>query len=115
MPYSAVDPVIKVWVAAHQFGLLTEFGGEAARFFYVTGGPQECFQISIAPPSGEQVLVYAGSVETIDDAELRETWVVPVEELASALDRALDRIGAWRDRPKGPATWQPPASWGSSA
>src|SRR4051812_22475759 len=107
--YAAVDPAIRSWADQHELRLSMEFGGQERRFCYVTGGPQECFQISIEPPEGSKVLVNAWSIETIDDEELHESWLVPVAEVSSALKLALDKIGAWNARPKGPATWRLPA------
>jgi hypothetical protein len=111
MVYAVLDPVIKGWVNKNELKLATEFAGEERRFCYVTGGPQECFQVSIEPPQGSEVVVNAWSIETIDDAELHESWLVHLDELGTALDLAFDKIKAWNARLKGPATWQPPASW----
>ncbi len=47
MVYAVLDPVIKAWVKKNELKLATEFGGEERRFCDVTGGPQECFQVSI--------------------------------------------------------------------
>ena len=111
MAYAAVDPVITAWVKTHGLRLFTQFGGKAARFAYVTGRAQECFQLSIKAPLDERVRVHAGSVETVDDRDLCAFWIVPVGDLGATLDLALKTIETWSDRPKGPATWQPPASW----
>ena len=46
-------------VDKHELKLVTEFGGEERRFCYVTGGPQECFQVSIEPPHESETLVNA--------------------------------------------------------
>ena len=105
MVYEALDPVINAWVQKHELKLATEFVGEERRYCYVTGGPQECFQVSIEPPQGSEVLVNAWSIETIDDVELHDSWLVHPDGLAGALDLALDKIGAWKARSNGPATW----------
>jgi hypothetical protein len=112
--YAAVDPVIRSWADQHEFRLSKAFGGQERRFCYVTGGPQECFQISIEPPEGSKVLVNAWSIETIDDEELHESWLVPVAEVRYALNLALDKIRAWTVRPKRPATWRQRAASGES-
>lgn len=111
MAYTLIDPVITAWADRHALKLFSEFGGEQRRFSYVSGGPQECFQISIEPPEEGEVSVSAWSMETIDDAELQESWRVTVDELATTLDLALAKIGAWTTRPKAPATWRPPSDW----
>lgn len=107
MVYAELDPVIRAWVDRHGLKLFTALGGEEARFCYVTGGPQECFQVWIEPPQAGSVVVRAASIETIDDAELAASWVVPLDELDAALDLALEKIGGWKNRPKGPPTWRP--------
>jgi hypothetical protein len=61
----------------------------------------------------EKTVVHALSIETIDDAEFHESWVVEVEELADALAAGWTQIEAWKKRTKDPATWVPPASWES--
>jgi len=105
MNYAAVDQAISAWADEHGLKLLAEFGGQERRFCYVTGGPQECFQVSIEPPEGAKVIVNASSIETIDDEELKASWSVSQEEVGSALNRALETIATWSARPKGPASW----------
>lgn len=105
MVYSAVDPTIKAWAELHGLTICTKFAGQDRRFCYLTGGAQECFQVSIEPPDEGEILVNAWSIETIDDEELHESWRVRVEELDSALNLAFEEVMAWRDRPKGPRTW----------
>jgi len=91
MVYAVLHPVIKAWVDKHELKLVTEFGGEERRFCYVTGVPQECFQVSIEPPHESETLVNAWSIETINDAELHDSWLVHLDELGTALD-LVDRI-----------------------
>ena len=110
MAYSTIDAVIRQWAARHSLVLNTEFGGRERRFCYVSGGQQECFQVSIEPPEAGSVLVNAWSIETIDDAELQESWTVDAHELPQALDAALKQVRAWDTRPKSAATWRPPAN-----
>lgn len=100
MIYASVDPVIDRWVRQHGLVLLTEFAGEACRFWYTSRGT-ECFQISVEPPQAAAVTVNAWSVETDDDAEFEATWPVPVAELEAALVAATEQIEAWnrRNRP----------------
>jgi hypothetical protein len=103
--YSEIDAVIREWSERHRLALNTEFGGQERRFCYVSGGPKECFQVSIEPPESGRVLVNAWSVETIDDAELHESWTVEILDLPQSLEVALRQVSAWNARPKGPATW----------
>lgn len=114
MAYATIDAMIREWAERHSLVLNTEFGGRERRFCYVSGGPQECFQVSIEPPEAARVLVNAWSIETIDDAELHKSWTVDAPDLVQALDAALKQVRAWDARPKGAATWQPPANWGKS-
>jgi hypothetical protein len=109
--YATIDAVIQEWSERHSLVLSTEFGGRERRFCYVSGGPQECFQVSIEPPEAAKVLVNAWSIETIDDAELHASWTVDAHDLPQALDAALRQVRTWDARPKGAATWHPPASW----
>ena len=105
MGYTTIDAVIREWAERHSLVLNTEFGDQERRFCYVTGGPQECFQVSIEPPEAASVLVNARSIETIDDIELHKSWTVDAHDLPKALDAALNQVRAWDARPKGPATW----------
>ena len=105
MAYSEIDVVIREWSERHSLALNTEFGGQERRFCYVSGGPEECFQVSIEPPESGRVLVNAWSVETIDDVELHECWTVEIRDLPQSLEVALRQVSAWNARPKGRATW----------
>jgi len=64
----------------------------------------ECFQVSIERPEGTEVLVNAWSIETADDSELHHEWTVPIGDLKSTLEAALNKIGEWKVRPRLP-TW----------
>ncbi len=96
--YSDIDPAIDAWAARHGLVINPEFGGEARRFTYVTGGPRECFQISVEPPDQGMVTVNAWDVETLDEAQLHESWTVPAGDVDSALESAARRVAAWRTR-----------------
>jgi hypothetical protein len=115
MVYAEVDPVITAWVRQHDLKLQTEWANAEARFCYVSGGQQECFQVSVEHPHARKIVVHARSIETIDDAELHEFWLVEIEAFAEALAAAWGQIEAWKKRIKGPATWTPPASWNRPA
>ena len=113
--YAEVDPIITAWICQHGLKLWTEWADAEARFCYASGGQQECFQVSVEHPHAGKIVVHARSIETIDDAELKESWLVEIEALADTLAAAWDQIEAWKKRIKGPATWTPPASWDRSA
>ena len=114
MACTKIDAVIREWAEQHSLVLNTECVGQERCFGYVSGGPQECFQVSIEPSEAERVLVNAWSIETIDDAELHASWTVDARDLLQALDAAWKQIRAWDARPKGAATWRPPVNWGKS-
>lgn len=100
MNYDAVDAAIAAWADSHSLILRTEFGGVPRRFCYVSSGAQECFQVSIEPPDDGAITVNVGDVETEDDAELQQQWLVPVGHLVPTLQAALDQIAIWRVRPR---------------
>ena len=50
MIYAEVDPAITAWVRQHGLKLWTEWADAEARFCYVSGGQQECFQVSVKHP-----------------------------------------------------------------
>ncbi len=115
MRYAPVDPVIATWCNEHGLTLFTEFDGEERRFCYITGGAQECFQISVECPLDGKVMVNAHSIETIDDAELHRVWVAEVADLQHALLSAWRQVEVWKKRATGAATWTPPRNWNPSA
>ncbi|RYY33077.1 MAG: hypothetical protein EOP59_18165, partial [Sphingomonadales bacterium] len=70
MDYTDLDAVIAKWVAHFGSTLFTQWGGEAARFFYIPGDPPfECFQISVERANPGQVAVHARAVDTNDGTE----------------------------------------------
>lgn len=71
MSYAAFDEIINSWANENKLVVSVESSGDERRFCYVTGGIQECFQISIGPCSGEYVAVTAWDIETVDDAEIQ--------------------------------------------
>ena len=91
-PYAAVDRVIRTWSNAHSLKVFDSFGGRETRFCYVSSSRGECFQISIQPPGDATVKVDVWSVETRDDRELHEDWVVPISRLQDGLEAALSRV-----------------------
>lgn len=98
MIYLEVDVQLVPWAEAKGFFISKEFGGAERRFFYVSGGVHECYQISVEPPVGRQVTVNAWSVETSDDKDFHESWVVPLAALRTTLDAALTKINEWAGR-----------------
>jgi hypothetical protein len=100
MGYEAVDDGISAWAARHSLTLSTEFGGQPRRFCYVSGGKAESFQVSIEPPEDGIITVNAWDVETSDDAQFHRKWQVPISDLSSTLDKAVEQIARWarRDR-----------------
>ena len=106
--YAPADAIIQAWADKLGLRVCKEFGGREIRFAYVSGGEQECFQVSIALRQGGMVVVHATSIETIDDVELEATWTVPENLLAETLVLVSHTIEAWKNRQKGPATWSAP-------
>lgn len=98
MSYEEVDDVIVAWAKQHGLTLSTEFGDRPCRFCYVSGGRDECFQISIEPPDDRTITVNAWDIETRDDAEFHRAWHVPVAELHSSLEKAIEQVGRWARR-----------------
>ncbi len=100
MTYSEIDPILIEWTNNHDFNLSKSFGGLPRRFFYVSSGENESFQVSIEPPDGAEILVNLWSVETEDDTELHHAWTVPIGQLTSALEQSLTKIEEWKSRPR---------------
>jgi hypothetical protein len=98
MGSDAIDAAIGAWAGRHSLRLCTGLGG--TRFCYVSGDEHECFQVSIELPDAGTVTIHAWDVETEDDAELHQSWQVPVGDLISTLEAALNQIGVWRARPR---------------
>lgn len=98
MAYASVDPVIDAWSEAHALNLNTNFGGHERRFVYTWNSPVECFQISIEPPEGAQITINAWSIETWDDVELHQKWLVPIARLEFALQAAWREVETWKLR-----------------
>lgn len=101
MAYYSIDEVLERWCASNRLKLFRSFAGREARFCYTSSGAGECFQISLDPPSVEGVTINAWSVDTTDDEELRETWLVARSDLRAVLDNALDQVERWKARTRG--------------
>ncbi len=94
-PYSSIDSVIQTWSNANSLTMFNSFAGREARFCYKSSPRGECFQISIQAPQDGTVTVDAWTIETLDDRELHESWVVPVFELPETLEAALNKLRDW--------------------
>jgi hypothetical protein len=101
MSYTSVDAGIRDWCETRRLKLFTRFAGEEHRFCYTSSDAGECFQISIEPPIGSEIIVNAWSVETNNDDELHESWQVATPDLRRGLDLALARVEEWKARPAG--------------
>jgi hypothetical protein len=93
--YASIDPVIAQWAAEHRCSLFTEWAGCEARFVYLSSRSGECFQISIEPPSNEQVQVHAYYIEGPRDIEPEQRWCVGTSDLNPALEAAFDTVIEW--------------------
>ena len=99
--YSSIDPIVDSWAGRHGLKLPThdKRGAELTfRNVYTSSNEAECCQIWIDPPIDGMVGVHAASVESRDDEEMRQDWVVPVGELESALEIALAFARTWMAR-----------------
>jgi hypothetical protein len=65
---------------------------------YVSSEQGECFQLWIDEPEAGHVSIHAAGVETRSDADLRQDWRVPLDELAQALEDALGHVERWIKR-----------------
>ena len=101
MSYTSVDAAIRDWCKARRLKLFTRFAGEERRFCYASSDDGECFQISVEPPTGSEIVVNAWSIEKNDDEELHDVWQVATSDLKGGLDLALARIEEWKARPAG--------------
>ena len=100
--YAEVDSVIEAWVKATGSTLFTEWADKPARFFHNPGAPpHECFQISIKPPSGDKIVLFARAIDTNDDTEMEmeQTWEGPISGLDAMLASAVATIERWKARP----------------
>ena len=93
--YAPIDPIVEKWVEENSLKLFRAFAERAARFVYITSSRGECFQISIQPPQDGEAKVDAWTIETLDDREMHEEWVMPVTALYEALQNALITVRRW--------------------
>jgi hypothetical protein len=106
--YADLDRVIAAWVKRTDSTLFTEWAGNPARFFHLPGPPPfECFQVSIEPPSTDEVTVRARSIDTNDDTVWEQVWAGGADELDAMLAAAVDQIDRWKRRDDVHATTRP--------
>ena len=101
MSFALIDSEIIDWVNRHNYTLVTRAKGSPENEFravYLSSKRGECCQIWIEPPQNGQVAVNVADVESIQDAELKEKWVVSVSELGKALEDAVTYVQAWFKR-----------------
>jgi len=101
MGYSEVDPIIKAWTERHGFALHDRYEGfpdVPLRLVYLWSPKGECFRIWIDEPKSGQVSVGAAEVETRNDEEFRQDWLIPVESLSAALEGAIAHVQKWMNR-----------------
>lgn len=63
MALSRMDEEILAWGNERGLGFLSRYEGGAARFTYVTNKNDDCYQISVQDPNGEDVSIYIFPVE----------------------------------------------------
>jgi hypothetical protein len=101
LSYSSIDPIIGAWAERNGLKLPThdERGAELPfRNFYTSNNEAECCQVWIDPPQSGVAGLHAASVESRDDKEMRQDWVVPVADLEQGLDTVLVFARAWMTR-----------------
>jgi len=104
MSYAGVDQILRAWSAANVKELFVEWGGEEARFCYLSSPQGECYQISVDPPENDLVRIHVRAIETLDDMKAHLEWYVSVPDLEAALDAAKVTLVEclWRRRPLKP-------------
>jgi len=101
MNYTDIDNIISEWVEKHSFSLFTKYKNDPDSDFravYLSSEQGECCQIWIDEPEEGMVHIHAGDVETHQDEELKKSWCVPIEELAGALENAVEFVETWFSR-----------------
>lgn len=106
--YVAIDPQIKLWVEKHTLILnSTPWAGAESRCVWLSSEAGECFQIWIEPPFEGLVRLHAAGVESRRDDDPPQVWLVPVGEVASALEQAYQLVLEWMKPAK---HYHPPAA-----
>jgi hypothetical protein len=116
-PYAEVDKAIADSATANGSTLLDEWAGKPARFFHLPGlRPFESFQISISPPFGGYVEVWARSIDTDDESQFEQRFDGRTSDIGGMLDAAIEVIDTWKHRPVPLLRKldQPHSNWGCS-
>jgi hypothetical protein len=95
MGYDAIDEQLSAWARRHALKLFTTGSSGEARFAYLSSVAGECFQIWIEPPAEGRVGVHVACVEGRRDNDAPLDNIVPVDELVSALELALETAVGW--------------------
>lgn len=98
-PYLLIDAQLDCQAAEKGWVVFREWANIPARFFYIPGHDgHDCFQVSIAPPVMDALVVTACSVDTNDDQNFERVWRGGIEEIDSLLSLAIDQIEIWKNR-----------------
>lgn len=100
MSYDNIDPVLNAWAERHRILILAADRENRRRHFYKSSEAAETFQVVIEPERDGFVRIDAHLIETWS-GESHCWWEVPIAELEFALDRALNCIIDWFQRPEG--------------
>src|SRR5882757_1451751 len=95
MSYASIDAQIRDWTRLHALKLFTSQGEREIRCVHVSSVSGECFQIRISPPEAGQVCVYAACIEGRREDDDDEIWRIPVADVRSALEIALQTVTGW--------------------
>ena len=111
-PYADIDDIIAARVKLSGSEIFTEWAGEPARFFHLSGDPPfDHFQISIAVPKAGRTKVTACAIDTNDNTEeeMNQTWEGPTEDIDSLLRVAMTTVEGWKARKR--ISPNPPSPW----
>ena len=98
-PYADLDPILNARAKTAGWVVFTEWADAPARFFHIGGdAPHDAFQVSIEPPRGGQVTVFARSIDTNDDLELEQSWTAETDRFDALLTAAVQKIEQWKLR-----------------
>ena len=108
--FTEIDPQIERWAKKHSLMLNTSpWNSQESRCVWLSSEAGECFQIWIEPPGDGLVRLHAAGVESRRDDHPPHDWMVPVGEIAAALESAYELVLEWmrpsthHDPARGPA------------